>query len=218
MEKQAKRAKSTVEADIYEIERFDVRFVGGEFAIGKYVDPFPFEKAANSAWTVKKWRTTRWEPYYQDFGVEVLAPDGTPVHGKTLLSNLRAMYLDDDEYDVEAEVFMPSGAEGTQERGQGGDAGSAVTTVRHSGTETTAPTDIYDIADRLWATADELRANSHLKAAEYSIPVLGLIFLKFADSRFTQAEAELAGRSTGRRQIGKADYQARGVLYLPEEA
>jgi len=35
--------------------------------------------------------------------------------------------------------------------------------------------DIYDIADRLWETADELRANSHLKAAEYSIPVLGLI-------------------------------------------
>ncbi len=42
-------------------------------------------------------------------------------------------------------------------------------------------TDIYDIAGRLWETADELRANSHLKAAEYSIPVLGLIFLKFAE-------------------------------------
>lgn len=52
--------------------------------------------------------------------------------------------------------------------------------------------DIYDIADRLWETADELRANSSLKASEYSVPVLGLIFLKFADSRFTQAEAELA--------------------------
>jgi type I restriction enzyme M protein len=78
--------------------------------------------------------------------------------------------------------------------------------------------DIYDIADRLWETADELRANSHLKAAEYSIPVLGLIFLKFADSRFAQAEAELAGASTGRRQIGKANYQAKGVLYLPTQS
>lgn len=76
-------------------------------------------------------------------------------------------------------------------------------------------TDIYDIADRLWETADELRANSHLKAAEYSIPVLGLIFLKFADSRFSRVEAELAGAGSGRRVIGKADYQARGVLYLP---
>jgi type I restriction enzyme M protein len=78
--------------------------------------------------------------------------------------------------------------------------------------------DIYNIADRLWETADELRANSHLKAAEYSIPVLGLIFLKFADSRFSQVEAELAGAGSGRRAIGKADYQARGVLYLPEES
>jgi type I restriction enzyme M protein len=78
--------------------------------------------------------------------------------------------------------------------------------------------DIYDIANRLWETADELRANSHLKAAEYSIPVLGLIFLKFADSRFTQAEAELKGTSTGRRTIGKANFQAKGILYLPEQA
>jgi type I restriction-modification system DNA methylase subunit len=53
--------------------------------------------------------------------------------------------------------------------------------------------DIYDIANRLWETADELRANSALKASEYSVPVLGLIFLKFADSRFAQAEAELVG-------------------------
>ena len=81
-----------------------------------------------------------------------------------------------------------------------------------------AKIDIHDVAARLWETADELRANSHLKAAEYSIPVLGLIFLKFADSRFTQAEAELAGRSTSRRQIGKADYQAKSVLYLPKES
>jgi len=79
-------------------------------------------------------------------------------------------------------------------------------------------TDIYEVADHLWATADELRANSHLKAAEYAIPVLGLIFLKFADSRFTRMEADLAGNATGRRQIGRSNYQARRVLFLPEEA
>ena len=78
--------------------------------------------------------------------------------------------------------------------------------------------DIRHIAARLWETADELRANSHLKAAEYSIPVLGLIFLKFADSRFTQMEAGLAGKGTGRREIGKANYQAKGVLYLPKQS
>ena len=81
-----------------------------------------------------------------------------------------------------------------------------------------ASANIQDLAARLWETADELRANSHLKAAEYSIPVLGLIFLKFADSRFTALEAGLRGKATGRREIGKTDYQARGVLYLPEPA
>jgi type I restriction enzyme M protein len=78
--------------------------------------------------------------------------------------------------------------------------------------------DIYDIANRLWETADELRANSHLKSAEYSIPVLGLIFLKFADSRFAQAEAELAGTGTTRRPVGKVNYQDKGVLYLPQQS
>jgi type I restriction enzyme M protein len=77
--------------------------------------------------------------------------------------------------------------------------------------------DIYDVASDLWEAADELRANSHLKAAEYSIPVLGLIFLKFADKRFTDVEAELGASSSTRRQPGKVDYQSRGVLYLPEQ-
>jgi type I restriction enzyme M protein len=84
---------------------------------------------------------------------------------------------------------------------------------------TTLPkTDIHQIADRLWETADELRANSHLKAGDYSIPVLGLIFLKFADSRFTEVETELAAKRSARREVGKADYQAGGVLYLPRQA
>src|SRR5689334_1376053 len=78
--------------------------------------------------------------------------------------------------------------------------------------------DIYEIENRLWASADELRANSGLKESEYSVPVLGLIFLKYADSRFSQAQAEVGGQSTGRRQVGKADYQALGVMYLPEKA
>ena len=43
----------------------------------------------------------------------------------------------------------------------------------------------------LWAAADKLRANSDLKASEYSTPVLGLIFLKFADNKFLQHEAAI---------------------------
>jgi len=75
-----------------------------------------------------------------------------------------------------------------------------------------------NIESRLWDAADELRANSKLKSSEYSVPVLGLVFLRYADHKFQAAAKELAGKSSGRRTIGPADYQARGVLYLPEAA
>lgn len=78
-----------------------------------------------------------------------------------------------------------------------------------------------EIEKRLWDSADQLRANSKLKSSEYSVPVLGLIFLKFADYRFTIAEEEIKKQHLdkgSRRSIGKADYQARGVLYLPENS
>jgi len=78
---------------------------------------------------------------------------------------------------------------------------------------------INDLEKRLWEAADQLRANSSLTAQEYSQPVLGLIFLKYADHRFTEAEKELANATiSGRRTIGKLDYQAKGVMYLPENA
>ena len=75
-----------------------------------------------------------------------------------------------------------------------------------------------EIEKRLWDAADELRANSKLKASEYSVPVLGLIFLRYADHKFSEAEKELEGKGTGRKKIGKSDYQALGVLFLPEGA
>ena len=50
---------------------------------------------------------------------------------------------------------------------------------------------LKELKDRLWATADQLRANSGLKAAEYAEPVLGLIFLRFADVKYSQYEAEI---------------------------
>ncbi len=43
----------------------------------------------------------------------------------------------------------------------------------------------------LWDAADNLRANSDLKSSEYSTPVLGLIFLKFADNNYRRHEAEV---------------------------
>ena len=81
------------------------------------------------------------------------------------------------------------------------------------------------IESRLWTMADELRANSRLRASEYSTPVLGLIFLRYADHKFTQEEREEEIRgteATGRRRRSEASrreaFQARGVFYLPENA
>jgi len=76
------------------------------------------------------------------------------------------------------------------------------------------------IEKRLWESADQLRANSSLSAADYSVPVLGLIFLRYADQKFIEMEKELEGQSEGRRRrgIGKSDFQARGVMYLSEAA
>ena len=74
------------------------------------------------------------------------------------------------------------------------------------------------LESRLWDAADELRANSKLRASDYSVPVLGLIFLKYADHRFSVAQKDIEGTSSGRRKIGKTDYQARGVMFLPDES
>jgi hypothetical protein len=75
-----------------------------------------------------------------------------------------------------------------------------------------------DTEKRLWEAADEFRANPVLNSSEYAVPVLGLIFLRYADHRFTIAEKELEGKGSGRRKIGKEDYQAKGVMYVPPEA
>jgi type I restriction enzyme M protein len=79
-------------------------------------------------------------------------------------------------------------------------------------------TNLRQLEQRLWDAADELRANSKLKASEYSIPVLGLIFLRYADYKFGLLEQRLSKTQSTRRKIGKADFQAEGVLYLPPEA
>lgn len=81
-----------------------------------------------------------------------------------------------------------------------------------------SPEQLAELERRLWSTADQLWANSPLRPAEFAMPVLGLIFLRHADVRFTHAEAEMGASFSGRRKIGPRDYQARGVLYLPKES
>ena len=47
------------------------------------------------------------------------------------------------------------------------------------------------LKDTLWTTADQLRANSGLKATEYAEPILGLIFLRFAECKYEKFEKEI---------------------------
>ena len=82
------------------------------------------------------------------------------------------------------------------------------------------PANYTELEKRLWEASDDLRANSKLKPSEYSVPVLGLIFLRYADYKFGLVEQELAGQVSSRRRgsLGPNDYQAKGALYLPPEA
>jgi type I restriction enzyme M protein len=75
---------------------------------------------------------------------------------------------------------------------------------------------------RLWDAADQFRANSGLKAQEYSGPILGLIFLRFAEVRFAIQRTKLDGASASSRRGSRVDepaaYHAEGILYLAAEA
>src|SRR5690348_14875464 len=79
-----------------------------------------------------------------------------------------------------------------------------------------------NLEQKLWDAADQFRANSGLTAAQYSQPILGLIFLRFADARFQKVRKELESREgTSRRSVDADDirrYHAEGVVYLPPEA
>jgi type I restriction enzyme M protein len=76
-----------------------------------------------------------------------------------------------------------------------------------------------DIEKRLWAAADQLWANTGLKPAQFSTPVLGLIFLRYAEKKFADAETKIGPVGSGtRRKTSKADYQAEGVIFLRPEA
>ena len=75
---------------------------------------------------------------------------------------------------------------------------------------------------RLWDAADQFRANSGLKPQEYSGPILGLIFLRFAEVRFTAQYTKLAAAQASSRRGNRVDepaaYHAQSILYLSPEA
>ncbi len=83
--------------------------------------------------------------------------------------------------------------------------------------------DLKQLEANLWKSADDLRANSDLKSSEYATPVLGLIFLKFADNKYRQYEAEIQQEyeklKGGRREKPIVDIAIETCgFYLPDYA
>lgn len=74
----------------------------------------------------------------------------------------------------------------------------------------------------LWASADLLRAGSKLTSNQYCMPVLGLLFLRYAFSRFKLVEKEILKtrpvRNGCQMPVEASDFSAKSALYLPEEA
>ena len=82
---------------------------------------------------------------------------------------------------------------------------------------------LKQLEDDLWSAADNLRANSDLKASEYSTPVLGLIFLKFADINYRRYEAAILKeyqklKGTRREKSLNEIAVAKCGFYLPDHA
>ena len=81
---------------------------------------------------------------------------------------------------------------------------------------------IRKLENELWEAADALRAGSKLTSNQYCMPVLGLIFLRYAYSRFKLVEAEILKDRPVRNgrvmPVEASDFKAKSALYLPIEA
>ena len=79
------------------------------------------------------------------------------------------------------------------------------------------------LENELWRAADQLRANSKLTASEYSMPVLGLIFLRHAYNRFLKVKDSIEATlpvhpQRGRRALTKKDFEEQNAMFLPEQS
>lgn len=81
---------------------------------------------------------------------------------------------------------------------------------------------ITNLENNLWAAAEQLRANGSLKLNEIGEPILGLIFLKFADVKFKRMtetlQAERSNTPGRARPITSDDYKSAGVVFVPGKA
>jgi type I restriction enzyme M protein len=81
---------------------------------------------------------------------------------------------------------------------------------------------IEAIEKRLWTAADTLRANSNYASNEYFLPVMGLVFLRHAYSRYLSMKDKIVGNLPKRggkiRELTKEDFSQQGAIYLRPEA
>lgn len=83
-------------------------------------------------------------------------------------------------------------------------------------------TNIKKLEAELWESADLLRQGSKLTCSQYCMPVLALLFLRYAYSRFKMVEAEILQNRPSRggrvMPVEPSDFEAKSALYLPREA
>ena len=81
---------------------------------------------------------------------------------------------------------------------------------------------IRKLETELWEAADLLRVDSKVTSQEYCMPVLGLIFLRYAYSRFKFVEGEILKNRPMRNgrvmPVEAEDFKSKSAIFLPEEA
>lgn len=83
--------------------------------------------------------------------------------------------------------------------------------------------ELKDLENKLWDSANALRAHGGLKASDYAVPVLGLIFLKFAENKYSQHEPAILeeyqkNKGTRMEQTIQKIALAKCGFYLPDNA
>ena len=168
----------SVARQIQQVEGFAVRFTH-EAGSRRRLEDYPYERAAKGSFSVSEFRRKRLEATYPDEAIEVLHPDGSAAHGRTLLQNLRTEYADapadaSNAFDAPADASPPT----------------PTTKPRKSAKQPKNDAAPRKLEATLWEAADKLRGN--LEASEYKHVVLGLVFLKYVSDAFDTRHAELA--------------------------
>ena len=166
------KSTKTVADQIWNIEGFviDFRSHDGDDVSSRRVEDYPYQRAARGEWSVSRWKQDRFSANYPDFNVAVFGPDGEEVHGKTLLSTLRARF---EEH--ESEEWAEEGPADDEEKSPSPAGGPAAAGQQ-------------DIESWLWAAANILRGP--VDPANLRDFVFPLLFLKRLSDTWDEEHAE----------------------------